>query len=495
MKSIKPLFELSINRFSTETFIKVFFFLLLLLLLITQNTQHMGDRFFWLDEALSYFVAKMPFWEILNGASIKHLQPPLFYWLGHFAAQIGTDPFTLRSVSLACYVLMLGFVIFSLRELLLPTRVLLCLVLILTPFAAFATTEFRPYALAAFSILTSSVFLYRSLQQPSSWSQALCYGLFALLLQYSLTLNSFVFGIQMLFLYSNIVAYSLKNGFYSSLKCYKPLINITLLLIFLYSIFLYTVVEHNSGYYLGRFPASLLDKLFSNSEGLLMTLTLASWERYLVFACFTVGIGVGLIKQRSITLYLLIVLFGQFIFSTYMTYSRLPWFSPRYLVASYIAFALLCGLGADYIFRKIDKKISLLLIALIMLHPIHVATGNFKTSLKTKNATPLIAAIDSLQCDDLETVLLTDPSFIRGSIKYAYRDDPSLQFTHPRKIRGNLKGLNKCIIIWELQRRSDSKEPVIDELLAHPNYENQYYRIKGGKHQNGTLWLFTPKEE
>jgi 4-amino-4-deoxy-L-arabinose transferase-like glycosyltransferase len=173
--------------------IKILFFTLFIALLIFQNTQHIADRILWLDEAITFKTATLPFWDIPYDAAITswQMQPPLFYWLGHITAYIGDTPTILRSVSVACYILLLWFVIFRMHELQITSRLILCFVLIFTPFASYATTEFRPYALAAFSILLSSVFLYRLLQHPSSWTRTLLYGLSALILQYSLTLNCF----------------------------------------------------------------------------------------------------------------------------------------------------------------------------------------------------------------------------------------------------------------------------------------------------------------
>ena len=151
-EDVEPLFFGAVGR--------CLFFALLLLFLVSQNTQDIEERQFWFDEIVTLEVAQKPFWKIpkITVVTSDHNQPPIFYLISHFAAKIGTDPIILRSVSFICYILMIVFVLFFLHEFRFATRFFFCLVLLLSPFAAYAATEFRPYAIAALSILLSSAF-------------------------------------------------------------------------------------------------------------------------------------------------------------------------------------------------------------------------------------------------------------------------------------------------------------------------------------------------
>ena len=320
----------------SELLIKILCFTLVIALLIIQNTLHISDRMFWLDEVTNFITAILPFWDIPYDAAIKsgQMQPPLFYWLGHIAAYIGDTPTILRSVSVACYILLLWFVIFRMHELHIASRLTLCFVLLFTPFNSSTTTDFRPYALSAFSILLSSVFLYRLLQHPSSWSQALLYGLSALILQYSLTLNCFVFGVQMVFIFVYIITSFFKTKTWKSLSKNSSIITVAILLCTPYGLFLY-LVSSNSRYQIKGSFAFYVEHVISNSIVLYDSLYNELWPT--LFCIFALGCFYGLKENFRIFLYLLLVFAGQLLFSTYMTYVSIPWFNQRYLVTNHRA--------------------------------------------------------------------------------------------------------------------------------------------------------------
>ena len=93
-----------------EFFFKIIMFIYLVLLFIFRNTQNMSERMFLTDEVIAFQTVTKSFLTIPHEAIISYhqMQPPFFYWLGHIATKIGTDPLILRSVSVLCYVLMLG---------------------------------------------------------------------------------------------------------------------------------------------------------------------------------------------------------------------------------------------------------------------------------------------------------------------------------------------------------------------------------------------------
>lgn len=490
-----------------KVFGSLFIFFLLLILLVSKNTQHMADRMFWLDEATTFFTAIQSFWEIPKYAFVTtgNMQPPIFYWFGHFFAKIGTDPLTLRSLSFTFYVLMIGFVFFALQELQFASRIFLCFVLIMSPFGAYATTEFRPYALAALSILISSVLLYRAIKQPTRWSSAILYSLAALVLQYSLTLNCFTFGLQMVFLGIFILASFYKEGFKQTFTMYKPLIVVSVLLSIQYAFFL-KIAWHSQGMYQAP-PFHLFDyikHLWDNGGKLLtgiMKISSLTVSVAIVGIPFLLGCIIGLRRHRLITTYLILLLLGQLLFSTFMTFSRINWFHVRYLVASYIAFSLVCALGAEYLFQSINRKISVLLLVCLLGITLPVYTYKFAASMKTPKVNPSIEAIESLRCTNHETLVLCDPIAICLVPWYAYRNDPLLTVPDFRKDLNEviLQAAKKkiCFILKEFshpgttQRYKGETFEILSEL---PDYTQKKYSIKPGRHIPDYAWLFTPKE-
>jgi hypothetical protein len=462
----------------------------------------MADRMFWLDEVNTFLTVIESFWEIPKHAALSsgEMQPPLFYWFGHFVANIGTDPLTLRSVSLAFYVIMIGFVFFALRELQFTTRIFLSFVLIMSPFGAFATTEFRPYALAALTILISSVLLYRAIKEPSRWLSAILYSLAALALQYSLTLNCFVFGVQMFFLGINILYFCSKEGFKQTLKKYKPLIILSTLLCIEYAFFLNIIWQAGRGYPAPPFHLpNYIETLWINGKILIKDIMLIrSWTVSVAIMCFLLGCIMGLLRHRWITAYLILLLIGQLLFSTFMTFSRIWWFSQRYIVASYVAFALLCALGAEYLFKRINRKSTIFLLVCVLGTTLPVSIHKLATSLKTPELNPSIEAIEALRCDNHPTIALGDPWWISRVPMYAYRNDPLLMvpdhLTDPNAIILQAASEKYCFILKELPQLKDYKGKAYKILSALPDYTQKKYSIKPGMHIPDYAWLFTPKE-
>jgi hypothetical protein len=485
----------------SKVFRYLFIFVLLLVLLVTKNAKHMADRMFWLDEVFSYLTVIQPFWEIPKHASLdaQQMQPPLFYWFGHLAANVSTDPFTLRSVSLAFYVIMIGFIIFALRELQFAARIFLCFVLIMSPFGAYATTEFRAYALAALSILISSVFLYRAIKQPSKWLSAMLYGLAALTLQYSLSLNCFVFGLQMVFLGIHILYVCHKKGFKQTLTKYKLLMIVSVLLCIEYALFLNIIWKIGNSYYPPP-PFHLLTyikAIWINGQKIVKRIMLIrSWTAFVAIGCFFGGFIIGLRRNGWITAYLIMLLGGQLLFSTFMTFSRITWYHERYFVASYIAFAMLCALGAEYLFQRIGRKPTIILLICLLGTTLPVSSKKFFTSLKTPKYNPIIEAIEPLRCNNRPTMVLGDPAFIDVVPMYAYRNDP-LVITPDKKTDLNEEILQAasekyCFILEEYPQNRYYEGKTYKILSVLPGYTQKKYSIKPDRFIPDSAWVFTP---
>ncbi len=488
---------------------RYFAFILLLILVVSRNTQGMANRMFWTDEVYTFQTVMQPFW-VIPKWTVKgyHMQPPLFYWLGHLVAKIGTDPVTLRSISLAFYFIMIGFVIFAFRELRLATRIFLCFVLIMSPFAGFAATEFKPYAFAALSILISSVFLYRATKQPSRWLSAISYGLAALVLQYSLTLNCFAFGLQMAFLGANILYFCYKEGFKPTLTKYKPLIIVSVLLCIEYALFLNMVMQTG----LVLFPTSSFHfNLLNYLKALLKNIRILKeeiilnrhWTSSFAPVFFLLGCITGLLRRRWITAYLILLFGGQLLFSTFMTFSRIDWLAQRYFVASYVAFVLLCAIGAEYFFQRIDRKTTIYIIVCLLGITLPGCIIEFATSMNTPGFNPIIEAVETMRCKDHPTVVLSDPSHDAIVPGYAYLNDPliivpysnlksNLYKSDPAEKIFEFASEKYCFILLERFHHKVYNGNIKDILSALPGFSQKKYSITPGLNIPDTAWLFAP---
>jgi len=490
----------------SELLIKILLFTTFVALLIFQNTQHISDRMFWLDEVTTFKIAILPFWKIPYATTISsgHMQPPLFYWLGHIATYVGSTPIILRSVSVTCYILLLWFVIFRMHEMRIASRFTLCFILIVTPFASFATTEFRPYALAALSILVSSTFLFRLFQQPSGWPQALMYGLSALILQYSLTLNCFVFGVQMFFIFLYIAASFFKIGMKESLQKHKPAIIVAILLCIPYALFLFGVSTSPSSqqhYQVNEGSLAVyIEHLATNWQVLFESISIHSWTRYVVFCFFVLGCLYGLIVNLRISLYLLFIFVGQLLFSTFMTYDAIPWFTQRYLVASYIAFALICALGAEALFRQLGKRISIVLVTLLVISPLFNAVESFSLSRNKPSFNASTALVEWARCNDTKTVVLSDPTYLNAVPWYAYLNDSAIIVPYYKKdidaTISNGFSQKYCFVLQEKKNHGAYTGAYVTKLSAMSDYAKIPYRTptEGTGHVPGSGWLFIPNE-
>ena len=508
MVTNRTIVSIIINSSGTKILGKVFFFILLLVLLVSRNAQDMAERMFWLDEVYDFIAVNRSFWEIptftIKGA---FTQPPLFYWIGHFAAKIGTDPLTLRSLSLASYVAMIGFVTFALRELQFATRIFVCFILIMSPFGAYAATEFRPYALAALGILVSSVLFYRAIKQPSRWLFAISYGLSALLLQYSLTLNCVTFWIQMVFLGMSILYGAYQEGFNPTLNKYKPLIIVSVLLCIPYALFLYSVMQTGSKlfpapeFHLFNYIKALLRNMIVLKEEIIL---IRSWAISFAPAALLLGCITGLRQHRWITVYLISLFGGQFLFSTFMTFSRNDYSAPqRYFVASYVAYSLLCATGAEYLFQRMSRKMAIIAVACLLATALPGSLIGYAASLKTPGFNPITEAIDGMRCKDRQTVVLTDPGRNAFVPWYAYRNDSRMIVPHEIKkmfpfITVSVNEISEaasekhCFILIEGPQGKVDKGAIYKTLSALPGYSQERHSITPGHVIPDSAWLFTP---
>ena len=476
--------------------------IILITLLFTENTQHISDRMFWLDEVQTFNTVDLPFGSIAKDAAVNssQMQPPLFYWLGHFVSLLGKDPLTLRSLSVGIYVLMIGFALFFMRELSFPSRAFLGFVLIMSPFGAYATTEFRPYALAALSILISSVLLYRSIKSPGNWRAAILYSLAALSLQYSLTLNCFVFGVQASF--STLVLFNalFKERFQQFKKKYMPLLVVTIFLCAGYISFLFVIRQAGGAYEASAFEWAAFIKALNFSSTVLFKdiMLLPSWMGRVGLLCFVPGVIIGAVKHRWVTIYLLTILAGQLLFSTFMTFARIHWFEQRYLVACYVAFSVICAMGAGYLFRMIpQKKYRLALLFILLCAALPASVNSYMKSLKAPLYNPSYETVRALQCKGNKTVVLAYPHYISIIPRYIFRKDPSIIVPkNSSKLKQFiLEAATKkyCFIMQGEAKKNQKPSRELETLLSLSGYASKRYYTKPGRHVPSEVWVFRPK--
>lgn len=481
-------------------------FFLLLLLLFCQTTGHIADRMFWTDEVTTFKVTLLPFFEIPYAAAVtsSHMQPPLYYFAGKFASYLATDVVTLRAVSVSFYILTIFYIVFFFQEIRFSSRIIFSITLIVAPFAEYAATNFRPYSFAVFAIVLSSVYLYRALSKPACWPQVIKYYCAASLLQYTLTLNCFVFAVQILAVVIFIIINARNNGFHEALSNCLPIITISLILCIQYIPFLYVVSLH-SGRHVHGGLISYFNHLVNNFGVLdLGTLRIESLMRYPVALFFMIGCLIGLWKHSWIILYLLSVFIGQYLFSTYMTYESIPWFVERYLVASYVAFCFICAIGAELLFRRCTTSFVAVITSFLLIYAIRGGVGTYIEDRKNPHENYAKIAVEKLRCAVNKTIIIGDPQIITNAHWYLYRSDPSIYVADPSIYVGeNNKDVmdvisseisqNNCIILQEFQDNPGYSGEIFSYLSTLSDYDGKKYDLtKGGWHVPGSAWLFKP---
>ena len=103
------------------------------------NSVDISEKYFWLDESSTYDIAKLPFLEAAQASQKYDTQPPLFYWLAHIVIPVDDSPAVLRGISFAFMAGTLAFVMLALKELSLSSRLVLSLLLTLSPYAHYAS--------------------------------------------------------------------------------------------------------------------------------------------------------------------------------------------------------------------------------------------------------------------------------------------------------------------------------------------------------------------
>ena len=158
-----------------------------------------------LDDAGTWGVAHRSLTTLVTLPTEFHSQPPLYYYLLHFLLNISSSPWFLRGISwLFCWLLIL-FVLFCWDELSLLARLAFCLIFIFSGITPYLSSCVRPYGMAAFLTIVSTVMLLRLANEPSkrsgvvyaAWTIAMLYTMafeVAVLLVHGLVMTGLMAG-------------------------------------------------------------------------------------------------------------------------------------------------------------------------------------------------------------------------------------------------------------------------------------------------------------
>jgi hypothetical protein len=158
---------------------------LISLLHLFMNTPGLSRSDMSLDDAGTWGVAHQSLGTLLTLPTEFHSQPPLYYYLLHFLLYIGNSPWFLRGISWAfCWMLLL-FVLFYWHELSLLSRLGFCMVFLLGGITPYLASCVRPYGMAAFLTVVSTVMLGRLADLPSR-QRATAYAAWTLAMLYTM---------------------------------------------------------------------------------------------------------------------------------------------------------------------------------------------------------------------------------------------------------------------------------------------------------------------
>lgn len=448
------------------------------------NALHITDRYFWLDEASTYQIASQPLAEIVPALSKSHLQPPLFYWLAHFVSDFADTPGVLRGISFTLVACTLAFTMLGLGELSIPARLLLSTLLVLSPVTAYVATEFRPYALALFFVLLSSILLFRALPATRRWSPAIWYGLSALGLQYSLLLNCWVFACQMFVVGIVTSSAAREGGVKAAFERHGRLITICCVLSISYAVFLLWIAAAGSAWsprgdaagswsfwiHLRRNFATAMLPAVMAARGLGGSIT------WLAIGLFLSGVVLTFRRNILWAAYLLAIFIGQLLFSTSLLYARIEWFHFRYLVASFVAFALLAAFGYEFlVVRRWPGKPSLAAPLLLLVLLLPAALGAFTRARALPPVTnPYRVLLDDIACPAGEARLYCLPAWSCSPAAYEFRRSAAIEVPGSLSIdqvhmAGNRR---QCLFVFAtlVGRKSPSEQDALDYLNASSGF-------------------------
>ena len=327
------------------------------------------------------------------------------------------------------------------------------------------------------------------------------YGVSAVLLQYTLTLNCLTFSLQAAFLIIAVILQANRKNLKKAVKRYYPLIIVSTALSILYVAFLVILIPTNKYVVSDTINATYWASVLNNAKVLFDDICLVdSWAKYAILASLLYGVFRGSHRKKYITLYWLLLFIGQLLFSTFMTYSRIWWFAPRYIVASYVAFAVLCALGFELFFHKTNQKVTIALVLLLLLTPLYSSVSSYIQSLNTKTVNPTVAAIEAGRCKQIPTVVLCNPNWICEEPRYEFHEYPMVsvpeRMWENRQIKRTISRAaseNKCFNVIHFSKSLVDKDKIIRILMKLPGYRQRKIKVEPGRHMDGYVWQFVPE--
>jgi hypothetical protein len=199
---------------------------------------------------------------------------------------------------------------------------------------------------------------------------------------------------------------------------------------------------------------------------------------WITLGLFGAGIVLTLTRNIPTAAYLIVLFAGQLGFSTYMTYTRLEWFHPRYLTSCYVAFAVLLALGYEFLVAQRwpgKRPLFAVLVFFIAVFPNVIEEfQSARVAPPLKN--PWREVIDETKCSESRTLVLCSPHYLSYIAAYAFResDEVHVPIHQSRQLLREAIGNRHCILYLVLNREKKPKTPETLELLKN----NTDYRLQ-----------------
>jgi hypothetical protein len=337
---------------------------LVTLLHLFRNGLNIDHKELWGDEAATFLLAVHPISDVLTMPTRIHSQPPLYYLLIHFVAPFGASEFILRGISWALCMGLLYFILFSLRELRLLSRVLLALLFIFNEFTVYLAQELRPYSLSALTSFVATAYLARLADAPTRWRTFAAYVAAATLMLYSLAFDVGVLLAHGLWALGFLLLRIRERGLRDAARTYYrvPLALASIALLYLpYLVFV-------SSHHLHEGKPSLAGSLrelttWARYAGTIQELTPIDFP--FSYALYGLALYAVVARRGSKAWLWALVLFVQIAFVHGFMYGR---YKPllRYMTPAFPALIYLVALGFDHLIRQKPRRLWAVALAVLL---------------------------------------------------------------------------------------------------------------------------------
>lgn len=339
---------------------------LALIIGIALRLYNVGGPSLWLDEGLTYKVARAPVPDIPSVSLHSERTPPLHYALIHALLQFDDSELTLRlpSVIAGCLTLVavfwLGRVAFGETEAVLATWLLA-----IAPLPVMMSQEARAYALATLCLTLAMGFLLRELRAPGRAANLVPYSVLVALAAWLHYLSLGVISLQWLCL----LVYSRRNNV-------MPRLGAVVGTLALFSPCVKLMLAHATAQQPNHHPASMtawMEVMFVQGAGYWLNMrTIAVW--YLVTFTALIAPLIAplheIVRERAAVrpaCVMAFVFFGWvFGLSLGSALLQLPIFDSKYFIFVSPLFAVLCARAVRLVARRLPLVAGALMLSVCM---------------------------------------------------------------------------------------------------------------------------------